>query len=132
MKKAIQFGAGNIGRGFMGDLFHESGYHITFVDVDQTIINTLNNKAAILVDENFSLHLYLDDGSINHFSCEVDTFREVIGIMDVITTTAALSIASGADYLVACDIISNAIKIALKKRGTLTIGLEELLESFEI
>ena len=34
MKQAIIFGAGNIGRGFIGQLYSESGYHVTFVDVD--------------------------------------------------------------------------------------------------
>ena len=35
MKEAIVFGAGNIGRGFIGQLFSESGYAVTLVDVDQ-------------------------------------------------------------------------------------------------
>jgi D-beta-D-heptose 7-phosphate kinase/D-beta-D-heptose 1-phosphate adenosyltransferase len=99
-------------------------------DAGKLIINSLNNKAVIIVDEDFSLHLYQDTGSKLYFPCEVGEFREVVGIMDVITSTAALSISSGADYNTACKIVTGAIKIALKKRGTLTIGLEELLKSF--
>lgn len=42
MKKAIMYGAGNIGRGFIGALFSESGYHVDFVDVAKPVIEALN------------------------------------------------------------------------------------------
>lgn len=34
MKKAFIYGAGNIGRGFIGQLFSESGYEAVFIDVN--------------------------------------------------------------------------------------------------
>jgi len=42
LKKALQFGAGNIGRGFIGQLFHESGYEVVFVDVDEYLVSNIN------------------------------------------------------------------------------------------
>jgi len=42
MKKAIMYGAGNIGRGFIGQLFYESGYEVSFIDVNMTVIDKLN------------------------------------------------------------------------------------------
>ncbi len=42
MRQAVIFGAGNIGRGFIGQLLSESGYAITFVDVDQPLLDALN------------------------------------------------------------------------------------------
>ncbi|MGQ9525097.1 MAG: mannitol-1-phosphate 5-dehydrogenase [Armatimonadota bacterium] len=44
MKTAVQFGAGSIGRGFMGQLFSESGYEVVFVDVVQEIVDELNRR----------------------------------------------------------------------------------------
>ncbi len=49
MKQAIIFGAGNIGRGFIGQLFSESGYAVTFVDVDQELIDALNRRGEYTI-----------------------------------------------------------------------------------
>lgn len=49
MKQTIHFGAGNIGRGFIGALFSESGYHVTFVDVAEQVINKLNEEKSYRV-----------------------------------------------------------------------------------
>lgn len=44
MKKLILFGAGKIGRSFIGQLFAQSGYEVVFVDIDEKIINELNAR----------------------------------------------------------------------------------------
>lgn len=49
MKKVVHFGAGNIGRGFIGALFSQSGYHVTFVDIADEIINQINEEKTYLV-----------------------------------------------------------------------------------
>ncbi len=45
-KKAVIFGGGNIGRGFIGQLFSESGYEVTFIDVDAELVAELNRKRS--------------------------------------------------------------------------------------
>ena len=42
MKKALIYGAGNIGRGFIGQLFSQSGYEVTFIDVNRELIEKLD------------------------------------------------------------------------------------------
>jgi len=43
------YGAGNIGRGFIGMLLSLSGYVVTFVDVDENIVSLLNTKGRYTV-----------------------------------------------------------------------------------
>lgn len=49
MKQAIQIGAGNIGRGFMGALLEQAGWHVTFADVVESIISEINTKKCYTV-----------------------------------------------------------------------------------
>jgi mannitol-1-phosphate 5-dehydrogenase len=44
--KFLMYGAGSIGRGFIGPLFSRAGYEVVFVDIDQRIIRALNQKRA--------------------------------------------------------------------------------------
>ncbi|MEA2062698.1 MAG: mannitol-1-phosphate 5-dehydrogenase [Gemmatimonadota bacterium] len=50
MKKLIQFGAGNIGRSFVGQLFSAAGYEVVFVDVDKALVRALNRQRAYRVE----------------------------------------------------------------------------------
>lgn len=40
--KAVMYGAGNIGRGFIAQRFYLSGYHTTFIDVNADVVNAIN------------------------------------------------------------------------------------------
>lgn len=46
MKKAVMYGAGNVGRGFLGQLFSESGYEVVFVDVAPALLAALNARRS--------------------------------------------------------------------------------------
>ena len=51
MKNAIQFGAGNIGRGFIGVVLRKSSYNVLFCDVNREIIDKINEKLDYLINE---------------------------------------------------------------------------------
>ena len=42
--KALIFGAGNIGRSFIGQIFVRAGWETVFVDLNQTVIDGLNER----------------------------------------------------------------------------------------
>ena len=48
---AVHFGAGNIGRGFIGLLLHEAGYEVVFADVNATLIGALQAADSYRVIE---------------------------------------------------------------------------------
>jgi mannitol-1-phosphate 5-dehydrogenase len=43
-KKLVLFGAGKIGRSFIGQLFSRGGYEVVFVDINKDLIEELNRK----------------------------------------------------------------------------------------
>jgi mannitol-1-phosphate 5-dehydrogenase len=70
VKKAIQFGAGGIGRGFIGYLFARSGYEVAFVDVDERIVDAMN------VSRRYPLRVVSEAGDSESF---VENVRAVDG-----------------------------------------------------
>ena len=51
MKKLVLFGAGKIGRSFIGQLFALSGYEVVFVDISERVIKELNlrNEYKVII-----------------------------------------------------------------------------------
>ncbi|MBP1241365.1 mannitol-1-phosphate 5-dehydrogenase [Frigoribacterium sp. PvP120] len=50
-KKAVHFGAGNIGRGFVAQFLHASGYEVVFADVNDELIGLLQSQSSYEVHE---------------------------------------------------------------------------------
>jgi mannitol-1-phosphate 5-dehydrogenase len=60
--KIVLFGAGKIGRSFIGQLFSIGGYEVVFVDINNLIIDELNHrgnyKVIIKSDKEEVLNIY--------------------------------------------------------------------------
>jgi mannitol-1-phosphate 5-dehydrogenase len=88
VKRAVIFGGGNIGRGFIGQLFSESGYRVTFVDVDQMLIDALNAQCAYaihLVDNDLSRQVRVAPVGALHAN-QVDTVVKAVSRAEVMAT----------------------------------------------
>ena len=46
MQRAVIFGAGSVGRGFIGQLFCEAGWQVTFLDVDPILLQALASQGC--------------------------------------------------------------------------------------
>ena len=57
MKRAVMYGAGNIGRGFIGLLFSQSGYDVAFLDINMEVIDRLN------ADRQYPVTIVSNDGN---------------------------------------------------------------------
>ncbi len=86
--KAVHFGAGNIGRGFVGLLLHEAGYEVVFADVADALISQLASASSYdvhEVGENPSVKTVTGFRAFNSASQEAAVVEE-ISTADVVTT----------------------------------------------
>jgi mannitol-1-phosphate 5-dehydrogenase len=92
--KAVHFGAGNIGRGFVGLLLHEGGYELVFSDVAAPLVDAIN---AV---DSYTVHAVGEGGSdtvvtgfraINS-AAQPDELVEEIAGANVVTTAVGPTI----------------------------------------
>jgi mannitol-1-phosphate 5-dehydrogenase len=86
--KAVHFGAGNIGRGFVGLLLHEGGYEVVFSDVADALVDAINAADSYTVHE-------AGPGGVDHVvtgfravnsRTDPDALTQEIATADVVTT----------------------------------------------
>ena len=86
--KAVHFGAGNIGRGFVGLLLHNAGYEVVFADVAEELINqlaTADSYAVHEVGENPAVRTVNNFRALNSNTQEEELIAE-IATADIVTT----------------------------------------------
>ncbi|TEY31800.1 hypothetical protein BOTCAL_0777g00020 [Botryotinia calthae] len=93
--KAVHFGAGNIGRGFVAEFLHKSGYEVVFCDVMDSIITKLQTTPSYKViqvgAEGTSEDTITNYRAINSKTHEADVIEE-IRTADVVTCSVGPNI----------------------------------------
>lgn len=129
--KNVHFGAGNIGRGFIGQVLNESGYNITFVDINELIVTTLNqveNYKVIIKDNKTEI-------TVNNFSAlnsltDTNQIIEAINKSDLVTTSIGVSVLPSIAKTIAV-----ALKIKVKENNTHPIDImacENIINATEL
>lgn len=86
--KAVHFGAGKIGRGFIADLLHETGYEITFVDVNESLneeLNEFHNYYLYVIEEGYRRRIIDKVSALSPITQDTEV-TEAIAKADLITT----------------------------------------------
>ena len=91
MKTAVHFGAGNIGRGFLGQLYCQSGWQTVFVDVAEELVAALNRRGG------YEIHI-------------ADERPRVVAVENV-RAIDGRDLDAAADALAACDLASAAVGV---------------------
>ena len=94
--KAVMYGGGNIGRGFIGALLSQSGYEVTFIDVAEPVVKALQEK-----------HTY----PVRYVSTEG---HEDVWIQNV-TAVNGNDAQAAADAIAQCDVMATAVGARILK-----------------
>ncbi|MCM3489836.1 mannitol-1-phosphate 5-dehydrogenase [Alkalihalophilus marmarensis] len=107
---AVHFGAGNIGRGLIGYLLHQTGYHISFVDVNQPMIDRLNDNKSYtidILDETRTQYTVSPVEALNSIEQE-DLVIEALIEADIITTSVGVDNLSKISHVLSKALVQRA------------------------
>lgn len=93
MKYGVQFGAGNIGRGFIGHLLWESGFRTIFVEANQELVRLLNERGCYplrLLDKDGTARDLLIDGVEALSSEEEDRVSDAVAGAEIVFTAVGV------------------------------------------
>ncbi|WP_044640237.1 mannitol-1-phosphate 5-dehydrogenase [Risungbinella massiliensis] len=86
--KALHFGAGNIGRGFIGLILQQSGYEVTFADINENIIGALTERNEYTVEIADESHEKMNVTGVQGIHSQKDPSKLIKAVIeaDLITT----------------------------------------------
>ena len=108
MKKAVHFGAGNIGRGFIGLLLSKADYHVTFVDVAAPLVDDINALGK------YNVQIFGKDDKIEVDNVSaINSNKDLIKLLDAVVDADIITTAIGPNVL---KFIAPNIAKGLKRR----------------
>ncbi|MBM4464351.1 MAG: mannitol-1-phosphate 5-dehydrogenase [Chloroflexi bacterium] len=131
-KQAVIFGAGNIGRGFLGQLFTESGYEVVFVEINRRLVDRLNQQGSYtlrMVNNELSQDLIIapvravdgrDEEAVAREVVAADLLATAVGVraLPQVAPVLALGIARRAEAgvgtplnIILCENLKNASQV---------------------
>lgn len=113
--KAVHFGAGNIGRGFIGEILHKNGFDITFVDINETLIDALNDRESYEIEYADDAHQRLTVSGFSGINNGKDpeAVSQAVAEADIVTTAIGPNILP---YI--AELIANGIKLRRENDDT--------------
>ena len=92
--KALHFGAGNIGRGFIGLILRQNGYSLTFADISDNLIDAIqkNHEYDVLIADATGRVIHVDGVDAVHNVKEADRLKMLVQDVDLITTAVGPAI----------------------------------------
>ncbi len=94
MKKAVMYGGGNIGRGFIGQLMFQAGYAVSFVDVNKELLTALNTQkeypVRILKGDSFDEVMVQNISGID--GNDLDAVSKAIAEADLCATAVGVNV----------------------------------------
>lgn len=94
--KAVMYGGGNIGRGFIGALLSQSGYEVTFIDVAEPVVKHLQEKRC------YPIRYVSSQG-----------YEDVL--VENVTAVNGNDVEAASDAIAGCDIMATAVGARILK-----------------
>src|SRR5665647_240812 len=92
--KLVLFGAGKIGRSFIGQLFSRGGYEVVFIDIYKPVIDELNRR------HNFNLVIKSEEEYVINIQNVRGVFAgDVERVLEEITTARIIAVSVGLNGL---------------------------------
>jgi mannitol-1-phosphate 5-dehydrogenase len=89
-QSAVHFGAGNIGRGFIGEVLFRNGFHTDFVDVNDVVINELRRRGSYQIEFAGKTKEYLTVSNVSGINNAADGDAVVAAIARARIVTTAI------------------------------------------